>query len=239
MDRIKLFCIPYAGGSATAYREWKKHIHPSIELCPIELAGRDSRFGGSFYEDVTEAVDDIYNIISKDLDGPYAIFGHSMGSVLAYELAHKIKSFNHTAPIHLFFSGRRPPHIERDNKDIHLLSDKEFMDEIMELGGTPKELLENKELLELFMPMLRADFKIVETYEYVEKNEVLDCNITVLWGKKEEGTTIGEIVQWRRHTDKSCKIHMFNGGHFFVAEFLQDIVHIINSNLQRVNGKLL
>ncbi len=232
MGKIKLFCLPYAGGSANIYMEWKKYLHPLIELNAIELAGRGPRSEVPFYKSVDEAVSDIYNRIKDDLNNcRYVIFGHSMGSVLAYELAYKIKSLQHLPPLHLFFSGRHAPQIKKDKKNLHVLPDNEFMREVIELGGTPKELLENRELLEIFLPILRADFQIVETYNYIEKNEKLDCDITILWGKQEEETTISDISLWRGHTNKSCRIHLLNGGHFFINEFMQDVVSIINSEI--------
>lgn len=232
MDKIKLFCLPYGGGSAVIFKDWKKYIHPSIELHAIELTGRGSRYGTPFYKSMDEAVSDICNMISKDVDScRYAIFGHSMGSMLSYELAHKLKSLKHPAPLHIFFSGKRPPHIERRNKNIHLLPDEEFMAEIMELGGTPNELLTDKELWEIYIPILKADFKIIETYRHVEKDEKLDCNITILWGKQDHIGMISEVYEWRSYTDQGCKIHLFDGGHFFIKEFMCDVVSIINTQL--------
>jgi len=232
MDKIQLFCLPYAGGSAVVYREWTKYLHDSIELNAIELAGRSTRFKVPFYESFNEAISDIYNRISEKLDGrPYAILGHSMGSALAFELAHKLKNLHHAAPLHMFFSGRCPPQKPRDKNNIHLLPDKEFIKKIMEMGGTPKELLQDKELLELFTPILRADFKLIETYKYIEKNEKLDSDITILWGKQEENATVHDLYEWENHTTKKCKIKLFNGGHFFIHECISDVVNIVNSQL--------
>lgn len=232
MERIKLFCLPYAGGSAAIYQAWQKYLNHVIELHPIELAGRGSRYGSPLYESIEEAVDDIYRLVRDDLDDSrYAIFGHSMGSMLAYELAYKIKNLKHQPPVQLFFSGRRPPGIERSTKNIHLLADQEFMAEVLKKGGTPAELLENRELLEIFIPILKADFKIVETYRDVKKDDKLSCNISVLWGKQEEEGTLSEIGEWRKYTDKNCTIHLFDGGHFFINQFMRDVVNIINSTI--------
>ncbi len=236
MDQVKLFCLPYAGGSSVVYTNWKKYLHNSIKLCAIELAGRGRRFNIPLYNSLEEAVNDIYDMIKEDIDsGPYAIFGHSMGSILAYELAYKIKDMKHSYPLHIFFSGKCPPEIKKEVEDVHLLPDKEFMDKVFELGGTPEELLENRELIEFFTPILRADFKIIEIYKHIEKKDGLDCDITVLWGKQEKNASINDIAQWQKHTHKSCKIHLFNGGHFFINEFQKDIITIVDSTLIAAN----
>ncbi len=232
MKKIKLFCLPYAGGSAACYHPWRQYINHSIELRPLELAGRGLRLGEPFHQSITEAVIDIYKFIQKDLDdGPYAIFGHSMGCMLAYELAYMIKNSGHPSPCQLFFSGKCPPGIKNSREPLYLLRDREFIEEVFKMGGTPKELLENRELLEIFLPILRADFKIVETYRHEAKDERLDSDLTVFWGKQEKGVTLGEIGMWRDYTHKNCQIHLFNGGHFFINEYAQDVVNIINSTL--------
>ena len=158
-----LFCLPYAGGSETIYYKWKKHLHPSIQVVPIELKGRGKRFSEFFYESLEEAVDDIFeNIKEKIVDDDFAIYGHSMGSLLAYELYYKIDELNFRKPKHIFFSGYKAPSIVREIENIYTLPNYDFMRKIMELGGTPEELMKNKELLQIFLPIIRSDFKILE-----------------------------------------------------------------------------
>jgi surfactin synthase thioesterase subunit len=232
MDKIKLFCLPYAGGSAAVYKYWKQYLHDRIELFPIELAGRGSRIGEPFYGSVEEALEDIHRIIISNLEEqPYALFGHSMGSVLVYELAYRIKELGHPYPVHMFISGRYPPGFVSKKKVLYDLPDKEFVDEVFKLGGTPKEVLKSNELMELFLPILRADFRITDTYRHIEKNTKLDCDISVLWGKREKGATIFDVAKWHDYTSKSCKIHMFDGDHFFIHDYKKDVAAIINSSL--------
>jgi medium-chain acyl-[acyl-carrier-protein] hydrolase len=230
MRKTKLFCFPYAGGSSMVYTKWKKHLDNSIELKPIELAGRGKRFLQPFKYNMDDTVNDIYNIIKEEIDeSPYSLLGHSMGSLIVYELNKKIKEAGLKAPVHAFFSGSKPPHM-RDSKALYKLPDDEFKDEIFKMEGTPKELLENKELLEIFLPVLRADYTIVDTYKCNEECIKLNCDMSVLYGKKDD-VTVDEIVAWKNYTNRDCKIYGFEGGHFFIHNNIENIVKIINNTL--------
>lgn len=231
MGKIKLFCIPYAGGSGVIYNEWKKKLGDFIVVNPVELSGRGKRFVEPLYDKLEDAVEDVFNLIKDDLEEPYALYGHSMGSIIAYELCHKIIDNNLPAPEHIFFSGRCAPSIKRKKKPIHNLPDEEFKHEILDLGGTPKELFENEELLDIFIPIIKADFRVVENYIYEEKND-LDLNITVLYGEDEEWEAY-EIEKWREHTRKNCNIFTTEGGHFFIHSHTDQVMKIVNNTLER------
>jgi len=232
MTTIKLFCIPYAGGSAVIFNRWKHFIDAKIEIIPIELAGRGKRINEPLYKDVREVIEDVYRIISKELNGlPYAMFGHSMGSMISYQLGQKFRNNHYPKPQHMFFSGRSAPHIKRmDEKKYHLLDEEEFKRAIITLGGTPPEFFDHPELLEVFLPMLKNDFKLAETE--IQNGEIhpLDCNISVFLGKDEDLTT-EQCDGWKRHTKKLCNIHYFEGGHFFLHDEMEQIVKIINNTL--------
>ncbi|MCX7922799.1 MAG: thioesterase domain-containing protein [Clostridia bacterium] len=232
MSKIKLFCLPYAGGSAMVYSKWKRFLHNSIELCPIELAGRGKRFNEPFYESFGSAVEDVYNLVKSQIDdSKYAIFGHSMGSWLAYELILKLKESNYPEPVHAFFSGRYPPHIKHREEKIHMLPDDEFMSKILKYGGTPKELAENKELLAIFIPILRADYRILETND--ERPEIcqLGYGISVLNGIEDAEVTQNDLDEWEKYAGESFNLYEFDGGHFFINDHTQKIVDIINRTL--------
>ena len=231
--KIKLFCFPYAGGSASAYNKWKQYLDKNIELYTVELAGRGRRIYDPLYNSMAEAVDDVYKIIGSQItDVPYCFFGHSMGGIIAYELALKIRELKKPQPIHIFFSGRGAPHVRGsgDEKNIHTLSEEEFKKEIIELGGTPKEFFEHPELLDVLLPMLRSDFKIAECYQGKNAIVPFDHDITVFIGK-EEDVTAEQMHGWREQTSGICTIHYFNGDHFFVNEETKKVVEIINKIL--------
>lgn len=233
MSKVKLFCFPHAGGSAMVYQGWKKYLNQSIELHPVEMAGRGRRFGEKPYKTIEQAVEGLYTYVDKYLNDTkeYAMFGHSMGSIIAYEVAHKIKKLKGREPVHMFFSGRFPPHIVKDDELVHKLDDEAFIEKVLEMGGTQKEVFENKELLSIFMPVLRADYEAIETYSHVPKDECLDCNISILGGKLDKEVTIEDLNQWSKYTRKQCKVYEFDGGHFFINQETQDVVNIINDTL--------
>lgn len=226
-----LVCLPYAGGSEVIYYKWKKYLNSSIHLEPIELKGRGKRFNEDFYENLEDAVEDIFeNIKDKILDDEYAIYGHSMGSLLAYELYYKIYNEKGKLPKHIFFSGYKAPSISRKERQVHLLSDDEFIKDVIELGGTPQEITENEELLQLFIPIIKNDFKMLEKYLYKEKKDKIQCDISILNGK-EDDITLEEILAWENLGDKGFKVYNFEGNHFFINTNVENIIKIINSTL--------
>lgn len=232
MNKIKLFCVPYAGGSAAIYKKWALHLDESIELVPIELAGRGKRIQEPMYENIEEAVEDIFSIIKNDIYGTYALFGHSMGAILIYELIRKIKSKGLSEPLHAFFSGRGVPNIKPlDEKKYYLLDDAQFKDKLVDLGGTPPQFFETPELMDFFLPLLRNDFKIASA-SFIEREVIpFNCEITILLGK-EEKICSERIDSWKYHTKQLCSIYHFEGGHFFINHEHRKIADIINEKLR-------
>jgi medium-chain acyl-[acyl-carrier-protein] hydrolase len=230
---IKLFCLPYAGGSAMIYHRWKRSLHGTIQLCPIELTGRGKRFTEPYYDSLLAAVEDVYELVKPELNrGPYAFFGHSMGSLLAYELARKIETLPHPKPLHLFLSGGNPPHLKNNEKIYHTMPEEEFKVEILKMGGTPREVFEHKELLEIFIPLLRADYKIIETYEFQPDHPVFDYGITGFYGKADEEATGDKMREWQQYTKTQFWLHEYEGGHFFIHDYMDEIIQIINNTMQ-------
>lgn len=230
--KINLFCFAYAGGSAAIYAKWGQFLHGSINLIPIELAGRGKRINEPFYNNIEEAIEDIYSKIETTIKNneKYAFFGHSMGSLIAYRLVCKIIELGINNPIHVFFSGSNHPHM-RNNSEILHLSDEEFINRIIMLGGTPREVFEDKELRKIFLPILRADYKVIDTCESNTKAVKLSCNITVLTGTKDDLVTQEDLLNWKEYTYSMCNICQFEGDHFFINNYVEEIVRLINSNL--------
>ncbi len=234
MNKVKLFCFPYAGGSSTIFSQWKKHLHEEIELRPIELAGRGKRTSEGFYNNLQETIQDVYQQIQIEImDSPYLLFGHSLGCLIAYELAQQIRMRKMPEPKHIFFSGQGAPDLrKKDRKKYHLMDELTFREEIVELGGTPPDFFEHPELVEMFLPLLKNDFKIAETYDLNGNINAFDIDISILMGKDDEFSA-EQCDGWKNHTTGLCSIYHFNGGHFFIHNETERIIQIINSAMLR------
>ncbi len=239
-NKIKLFCLPHAGGSSIAfYEKWINLSSEFIDVIPIELAGRGSRFCEPLYESFELAIDDVFlylleNVKQKD----FAIFGHSMGALLAFEVISKIETEGLKKPKHLFISGKLPPHAPK-NKLLHTLEDNEFIKMIYELGGSPSEIIDNNEIFQFFLPILRSDMKNLELYSNDNYSKI-SCDITVLYGRddkmffsKGNSKTIKIIDEWQDYTDGSYNTISFEGGHFFINNHLNDIIKHIDETLTK------
>lgn len=231
VSKIKLFCFPHAGGLSSIYYNWKEHLNNDIEIIPIELAGRGKRLNVPVYESMQEAVLDIYNLMKPHLDGsPFAMFGHSLGTLLVYEMIQKIQEMNGMNPIHAFFSGRLPVHII-DQQKRHTLPASELKKYIVDLGGIPPELKDCDEILDMFLPIIRSDFKLVETYEFKGNTNPFTFNISILYGYDDKLVDNQRLMEWTSYTSKQCQFYGYQGGHFFINDFTEDVVKVINKTL--------
>lgn len=235
LDKIKLICLPYAGGSARVYSKWVNMLDKSIEVISPELTGREKRYNEPYYENLKEAVEDIYKNIRLIIDsGPYSLFGHSMGSLLTFELYYKLKEKGHREPEAIFFSGKAAPNIPVKEK-VHLYSEKQILKKISSLGGTPKEVLDNKDILNFYLPIIRADYKIIETYEYKQKNSLISSPCHILYGS-EDDIALEELLAWENHTYDIPKFYEICGGHFFIKDQENMVTSLLN---QVLLGKMI
>jgi surfactin synthase thioesterase subunit len=177
-------------------------------------------------------VTDVFQQISADVGyAPYAFFGHSLGALICYELVERIKADGLPGPEHIFFSGKTVPHVQSALKrNYHLLDAEEFKEAVINLGGTPPEFFDYPELAELFLPLLRSDFKMAETFVFTGEVCRYDGNITVFVGKEEEGTP-AQYHGWKDYTSKLCSLVYFNGGHFFLHNEMESMANVINQTL--------
>ncbi|MEW9183960.1 thioesterase domain-containing protein [Bacillus mycoides] len=227
MQKTKLFCFPHAGGSAFSYAKWKNYFNPYIEVVPIELAGRGYRIEESLYQSMEEAVNDVYTSIVKQIEhSPYILYGYSMGSLIAYEVARKIQDSKNVLPEFLVLSGRNHPNSKMKNIR-HNLSNEQFKREVIAMGGTPSGLLQSEELMGIFLPILRADFKIVETYIHDNNMQACDIDFLIFNGENDEFTTYNQVIKWEQYTSKTCTFHSFKGNHFFLNENIEEIANRI------------
>jgi medium-chain acyl-[acyl-carrier-protein] hydrolase len=228
---ITLFCLPHAGASSSIYLSWRRRLSDNIELFPIELKGRGVRYYEAFYDNLWEAVEDVYQMIKPELIKPYAFFGHSMGGLIVYELYRKIKIQNNSLPEHIFFSGSKLPHLSNNYMDnAHLLPDEDFMKYLLQFDGIPEELFAHQELVDYFLPILRADYKIIEELSFPGIVEPFDCPITIFNGK-EDMSIINNHQDWSMYTKNNYRSYLFEGGHFYLYTKSNDLIQIINQTL--------
>jgi surfactin synthase thioesterase subunit len=212
LPKIKLFCFPYAGGGSSVYREWE--FNDDIEVHAALLPGRETRITEPPICIMEYLISKLSNVMFEDLDTPFAFFGHSMGALIAYELAQEIHRLYGVSPIHLFVSGRSAPQLEKQ-EPIHHLPRELFIERIKSLGGTPKEIFENQEVFEFFEPLLRGDFMLCDTYKFIHR-ERLNCPLSIFGGYQDNMTSIESLEKWNKVTTGPVQLKMYHGDHFFI-----------------------
>jgi surfactin synthase thioesterase subunit len=230
MTKINLFCLPFAGGSKYSYRGYVTHAPENINVYPIELPGRGARIRESLLTDIHAIVDDVLAQIEPMLwQNAYAIYGHSMGTLVGYLLTKRILEKDLPPPLHLFLTGRGGPSVMAERPLRHKLPKPEFLQQIRELGGSPDDTLNDDNLMEFFEPILRADFQAIETYEHVP-GPPLPVSITAIIGV-EERTTYAEAMAWQKETSEKLDVRQFPGKHFFIFNYEPELMKIIEKKL--------
>lgn len=229
MENVRLFCLPYAGGSSLFYKDLESYLNPSIELCAIDLSGHGMRMGETLSETMDKALDDVYEQMGQvGFDKPFALLGYSMGSTIAYHLYFYLKERG-ISPRHLYFMANTPPYVPDEGVPSSTLSDDAFLKEMSDLGGLPQEVLECKELIDLFLPIMRADVRLEEA-SLTSEPSTIDCNMSVIYSTQDDAG--GKMEQWRRCAGRLCDFHQFEGTHFFMLDHYADVAEIINRTLR-------
>lgn len=229
---LRLFCFPYAGASSLIFRTWSKHLPANIEVFPVELPGRGTQMKLPPFHKLEPLVEVIVDSIKPYLDKPVAFFGHSMGGLISFEVTRSLRRKYGISPSHLFISARRAPQIIHPYPPIYNLPQAEFIAKLRLLQGTPEAILENVEFMEIILPIIRADFAVLETYVY-KHEPPLDCPITVFGGLKDEEASLNEITAWREMTNAKFSLKAFPEDHFFIhsvqANLLEHISNILTA----------
>jgi medium-chain acyl-[acyl-carrier-protein] hydrolase len=213
--KVRLFCLPYSGAAANIYYPWAEMLPPSWEICPVQLPGHGTRMSEPLADRIDPLVQALATGLSPFLDKPFALFGHSMGALLGFELARHLRRGGQPLPVHLFVSGHQAPQLPDRNPPLHALPEREFIEKLRELNGTPEEVLKHAELLQLLIPILRADFAVCETYVF-GADAALECPISAYSGLGDGYVTREELESWREHTTNRFTIRMFPGDHFYL-----------------------
>jgi medium-chain acyl-[acyl-carrier-protein] hydrolase len=231
--KLRLFCLPFGGAGASVYRNWQHNLPRSIEVCPIQLPGREERLSEKPFTHTAPLVAELGQVLEPYLDRPFALFGHSMGALISFELARHLRSLNQPIPMQLFISGRPAPQIPDPDPPTFHLSDPEFIEELRRMQGTPEAVLQNPELMALLLPLLRADFELCQTYHY-QHEPPLDCPFFVFGGFDDTDVTQENLVAWCTQTHYPMRLQMFSGDHFFLLNSQQELLNIISQQLSQI-----
>lgn len=229
---LDLVCFPFAGGSAQVYRGWAKKL-PVRNVHGVQLPGRSSRLDDALCRSVDAVVTEVACAVRAHVREPFALFGHSMGAILAFETARRLHRQGGT-PVRLFASGAAAPSMhEPDAPPAHTLGRSDFVDRLREYDGTPESVFEQTELLELLLPAIRADFEIIETYTFDPATPPVPCPITAFGGREDDRTDEASLKAWARHTASTFDVSWFPGGHFFLDTHEEALLKTLSSALRR------
>lgn len=227
--RLRLFCFPFAGGGASAYRRWQSLMPAGVEVCPVQPPGRENRIRDAPLTSTAALIEALDEALAPMLDRPFALFGYSMGATMAFEWAHRIRQRASVEPLMLIAAARAAPQLPRTWPAMHHLPDDELKERLHELEGTPREILDNEEIMELLLPLLRADFAIHDTYE-PGPYEPLSCPVFTFGGRDDDAVDEEHLRAWREVSRGEFRFELLPGDHFSLLK---------DERLPRQVGRLL
>ena len=233
---VRLFCLPHAGSGTAGFYRWKRLLPGSVAVCPVHLSGRERRMSEAPMTSAALLAGQLVAATRGLLEEPYAVFGHSMGSLLAYEFVRQISAAGLPAPRCLFASGRNAPQLQAPHRGLHLLGDEDFLAALRErYGGSQDEVLADAGLRALFLPILRADLQVVETYAYMPGPQ-LACPLAAFAGQDDASVSDGGLRAWAELTSAAATAERFRGDHFYHLGIGQgDLLAVI---AERLDGSL-
>jgi medium-chain acyl-[acyl-carrier-protein] hydrolase len=228
---IRLFCFAYAGGSASVFSGWQELIGPEIQVCAVQAPGRGKRLAEKQFARVDDLAKAASGALLPFLSSHFAFFGHSLGAIVAYEVAQCLGVRGGPLPDRLFVSARRAPHIPTPHGQTWDLPDGQFKVRLVELNGTPPEAFENQELLDLMLPLIRADFRLDELYEPSATQKPLAFPISAYCGLQDDETPIDQMTAWRSTTTSDFDLKCFEAGHFFIDSHKRELISAVRHRL--------
>jgi len=235
--QLRIFCFPYAGGGASIYSRWELAMPLEVDLCIAQLPGRENRRHENAFRSFSLLINVLSEEITPLLNKPYVLFGHSMGALICFELARKLRETNNELPMHIFLSGLAPPKsVDKSEFSYNIMCDSDVIDLLDRINGTPKEILKDRELLEVFLPVVKADFELLNSYFFVAQNP-LECPITSYHGIN-DNIPISEISNWTNQTKKGFKIKIFQGDHFFINSSRDSVLTALRADLRMILNEI-
>jgi medium-chain acyl-[acyl-carrier-protein] hydrolase len=229
--RLRLFCFPHAGTGASIFRNWSDGLPADVDVCPVEFPGRGTRLMQAPSTRLTPLVQALALGLAPLLHEPFAFFGHSLGALVAFELARQLRRQSGVGPMRLFVSAARAPQIPTRNCPMHALPEAELLGELGRLNGIPEKVLEDKDIMQIMLPILRADLAVYETYVYLAEHP-LPCPISGFGGLRDDRVSYGDLEAWRDQTSASFSLTMFPGDHFFLNPARPLLLQVVSRELQ-------
>jgi medium-chain acyl-[acyl-carrier-protein] hydrolase len=234
---MRLFCLPYAGGSPLIFQNWPASLPSNIEVCAIQLPGRGMRLSEPPFTKLESLIESLAPVLRPFLDKPFAFFGHSMGGMISFELARALRLRFGLEPACLFIAGRQAPPIQDRTAARYDLPEPEFLEQVRCLNGTPPEILAQPELMRLLVPLLRADFELCQTYVY-KPGPPVDCPMFIFGGVKDAEVSQEELEGWRPHTTGAFSLRMLPGDHFFIQSAQAQLLEMVSEELRQLSINL-
>jgi medium-chain acyl-[acyl-carrier-protein] hydrolase len=233
-SKLRLLCFAHAGGSAVQFRRWERGLPNTVEICAVQLPGRETRVREPFITRIPPLIDELVDVLWPVMDRPVAVLGHSLGARIGFEFVRRICARSDTGRIaHLFVSGSPAPHVPRTQPPSFNLPEREFIQVLKDYGGTPPEVFADPELLQFLLPRLRADLELYDTYVFTS-GQPLDVPITAFAGELDPRTTPETVKAWSEHTRSKFRFRVFPGSHFFLYANLAQVLPFIIRDLDHL-----
>jgi medium-chain acyl-[acyl-carrier-protein] hydrolase len=229
--RIRLVCFPCAGGGASSYYSWSAALAPDIDVCAIQLPGREARVSEQPFTRLDALLERLTAALVPHLDGPFALFGHSMGALLAYETARQLRRSHGLTAVHVFASGRRAPGLPPSEPPVHAWPDRDLLRHLGDLNGIPDEIFRDRAFMNEMLPVFRADLTLCETYQY-RQDLPLTCDLTVLGGDSDPHVPAADLEAWHTETTGRCQVMVLPGDHFFIRTASRAVLDVVTGALR-------
>lgn len=216
--KLTLFCLPFAGGAAESYRSWLDCFGDDVQVCPVDLPGRSRRFGEDLIDNLDDLVDALIEGLAEEMKNPFVFFGHSMGGLVAYELCRRLADRYAKLPEALIISAWQAPQIGPKYPLKHDLSRADFVECLRNLEGTPAEVLESEDLLDLMLPIIRNDFRLIEVWQHPAEALPLSVPALIIGGDRDPEINISDLEAWTQVLDGPLETLLLEGGHFYLLE---------------------
>lgn len=229
---LQLFCIPHAGGGGMVFRTWPQYLPDFIEVCAVELPGHGRRISEPPFTRLDPLLAALVEALLPEIDRPYALFGHSFGALVCFEVARELQTRKSMPPILLIVSGARAPQLPASDLPIHKQPDSILIDHVRRMGGTPEAILENEEMLSAILPAIRADYEVKETYEYSNADPV-NCPIFAMAGSADLVVNRTSLQAWGALTTGDFNLEFFPGDHFYLFQTQSQVLQITAKALKK------